>query len=73
MFKATIKNYTIFLIISIVGFAGVIISTLVVPESLKGYGGITTAIMLVLFGYHIFFYSKELKRLKKEAENQSTK
>lgn len=71
MFKRNIKNYNILFILTIVGFVGVVLSAIIVPESLQGYGGITTAIMLSLLGYHIYFYGKELKILKKEASEDA--
>lgn len=72
MIKKSKNLYIIFLCISIIGFIFTVIYATIEPKMINGYGVYTTIIMSLIFGYHIYFYTKEL-RLMKNQSNASSK
>lgn len=71
MIKKSKKLYSILLGISIVGFLFTAIYALIEPKMLDGYGMYTTIIMILIFGYHIYFYIKELLRMRNNEDKNA--
>ncbi len=72
MIKKSKKLYIILLCISIIGLLFTAIYTLLTPEMLDGYGKYTTLIMALIFGYHVYFYIKEIRNFDKTEDNNSS-